>query len=267
MDTNTVLWGIGFPLLLFFLALAIGTIFAMTSSESVGFLVAKISTVLAAIDLIAMAVFWALATRQTLPWNVVVPGLAAIVAIPGLVVGLQWIADREIWLSSRLFPGYEAAPPIPGARIEIPKDVLKVFYGGNVAIATTTPYTVLQLAGEKMIEIGRDKSGNELVILTLRIFDDRNNIIARVDEEGFWVENSTRSKRPDPNTLVVYDHLDQEVLRIVFVNSTTLSISGIFRHPRMSAPVIVTEKFIQVGTNVFSGNVAMGGAVAINVGN
>ena len=99
-----------------------------------------------------------------------------------------------------------------------------------------------------MIEIDKDAARDELVISMLKIFDDRNNIIARVDaDDGFWVENSTRKKRPDKSTLVVYDHSDKEVLRLIFLNRSAISITGIFRHQHVAAPVIITTDFMDIG--------------------
>jgi len=86
MDTNTIIWGIGFPLLLFFVALGAGTAFAMTSSESIGFLVAKACFAAATFDVVAVAVYWTLATRQSLPWNIAVPTIAALIAFPSVQI-------------------------------------------------------------------------------------------------------------------------------------------------------------------------------------
>jgi len=129
------------------------------------------------------------------------------------------------------------------------------------------PQVVLMMAGEKMIEIDRDPSTNQLTVSTLKIFDDRNNIIARVDaQDGFWVENSTRRKRPDPSTLVVYDHLDNEVLRMVLLNPTTLSLTGVFRHAGIANPVVVNQDEINISGRIRMRSSVMGSAgIMINV--
>jgi hypothetical protein len=253
MDTTTVIWVIGFPLLLFFLAIGVATAFAMTSSDSAGFCVAKICFSAAAFDVVAMAVYWAVATQQRAMWNVVIPTVAALIAVPSLVIALQWVGNIEIQLSTRLFPGNEPTPHIANQKTPIPENALKVFYGTNVAWTTKMSVTILMMAGEKMIEIDRNAARDELVISTLKIFDDRNNIIARMDaDDGFWVENSTRKKRPDKSTLVVFDHSDKEVLRLVFLNRSTISITGIFRHEHVASPVIITTDFMDIGGPKFS---------------
>jgi hypothetical protein len=257
---NTVVWGIGFPLLLFFVALGAGTAFAMTSSESAGFWVAKVCFSAAAFDVVAMTIYWVAASRQPMPWNLILPTIAAIVVVPGLVLSIQWLSKIETQLSTHLIPGNQPTPPIPGrqdrseAMIKAINDSLKIFYGTNASLVmpnTASPHTVLSMAGEKLIQLERGKGG-DLIITVLKIFDDRNNIIARVDsEDGFWVENSTRKKRPDDSTLVVYDHSDQEVLRLVFLNPGAVSVTGIFRHPRVRMPIIITSKYMEVnGTRI-----------------
>ncbi len=167
-----------------------------------------------------------------------------------------------------LVPAHRPTPPLPPGlnAAQIPKDALKVFLGSNVAWATRMPHTVLTMAGEPMITIDRKKGHDELVVTVLRIFDDRNNIIARIDADGFWVENSTRKKRPDSHTLVVFDHTDTEVLRITFLNRTTISVTGIFRHASLARPVIVTPEYADLGGPRLTGNVFGENASDIAVG-
>jgi hypothetical protein len=69
------------------------------------------------------------------------------------------------------------------------------------------------------------------------------------------VENSTRKKRPDKSTLIVYDHSDKEVLHLVFLNRSTISITGIFRHEHVAKPVIITADFMDIGGPKLSGNI------------
>jgi hypothetical protein len=183
LDTNTVVWAIAFPLFLFFLAIGVGTVFAMTSSDSAGFFVAKAALAAAAFVAIAVAIYWVIATRQNVPWNIVIPTITAVIVVPGLVLALQWVGYREIWLSTRLFPANlptPPTPPTPPIRQMIPEAALKVFLGPTLAWATKMPHTILMMNGEKMIEIDKDQARDELVVKTLRIFDDRNNIIARI---------------------------------------------------------------------------------------
>lgn len=269
MDTNIVIWGLAFPLLLFFLAIAFGTGFAMTSSESIGFVVAKIAFIFAAIDFVGVSVYWAIATRKPMPWNAIIPTFAALIAVPALVLGLQWLGSLEIKLSNRLFPGNIPTPTLPQVErhpeSKPPADALMILFGYNLAYAQHFPFTLLTMEGDAMIRIdkGKGKRG-ELIITVLRIFDDRNNIIARLDSDGIWVENSTRNKRPDTSTLVVYDHNDVEVLHLVFLNPTTLYLTGIFRHPKLQIPLEITNDNTRYGP--FNARLSIWGQAGISIG-
>jgi hypothetical protein len=264
MDPITAVLGIGLPTLLALVTAGASIGFAMTSSESAGFLVAKACFAVAALDVVAFSVYWVVATRQQMPWNIAIPTILAAITIPALVLALQWLGTLEIQLSTRLFPGNGPTPLTPVD--DAPANALKVFFGSNLAWATKMPHTILRMMGDPMIQIDRDDSKKELVVSALKIFDDRNNIIARIDkEDGFWVENSTRKKRPDPSTLVVYDHNDTEVLRIVFINPNTLSLTGIFRHPRYPTPVVITPQEMNTGRLRFSETVFGNAGTDINI--
>jgi hypothetical protein len=58
---------------------------------------------------------------------------------------------------------------------------------------------------------------------------------------------SMRYKRPDPSTVIVYDHNDVEVLNMKFLNSKALSLTGIFRHPKSPNTTTITDKYLQNG--------------------
>lgn len=239
---ETVLWAIGLPLLLFFVALGVGTGFAMTDSESAGFLFAKLCFIAATIDVIGFAVYWAVGSRQGLPWNFIVPTVAALIAVPSLVGGLQWIDGVEIALSKRLVPGNGPTPPMPEG-CDAPDNALIVWFGTNVRWSANTdiPLKVIEMAGQPILVADRDAKTGDILIKVLRVFDDRGNSIARIDEEEFWVENSSRRKRPNPSTLIVYDHADEEVLNINYVNRNVITVKGIFRHPKLSESLIITD--------------------------
>ena len=108
------------------------------------------------------------------------------------------------------------------------------------------PHTVVEMGSDKMLVIDRDKAGNTLVVAVLKVFDDGNNIIARIDKDGLWMANATRIKRLDPSTLVVFDHGDIEVLRIAFLNPKALSITGVFRHAGLRT-VSITPEYLDIG--------------------
>jgi hypothetical protein len=237
-------------------ALGGGIAVVVTATDSPGFLVARILFIVAAVDAIGFAVWLTSRTLHVTSWQWVLAALVAFVSIGGLVATLQWTNYREAMSSKELSPG-NAPMPIDIAKVapEIPisANTLFVFFGNNsVAWGTEMPHTILTMGREPMIVIDRVPNSNKLVLSVLRIFDDRGNIIARVDDEGFWVENSTRNKRPDPGTLTVFDHSDKEVLRMVFLNPRAISVTGIFRRPQSMYPVIINPTEIFMGNNKYT---------------
>lgn len=159
-------------------------------------------------------------------------------AIIGVSLWLTFrrVSTLELRDSVRLRPGNFPTPPIPRYK-EVPSNAFMVFYAGGVSCFTKMPHTILELASLKMLVIDRDKRGNNFVVTTLKLFDDRNNIIATIKDGVIWVENSTQKLRPDPHTLIVYDHTDTEVLHLTYLNRRAFSITGVFRNAGFTATV------------------------------
>lgn len=81
---------------------------ALRAFESTGFLVAKACFAVSAFDLVAIAIYWTLATDQRMPWNVAIPTIAAIISVPLLVLSLQWLGRIEAQLSTAAKAEYAA---------------------------------------------------------------------------------------------------------------------------------------------------------------
>lgn len=127
-----------------------------------------------------------------------------------------------------LIPAHEPMPEL-ARRCRLPENALAVFIGSNLSWSTRFPHTVIEMGNEPMLVIDRDGNRN-LKVTVLRIFDDRDDIIARIDADGFWVQNTLRKKRPDQSTLIVYDHNDNEVLKLRYINNRAITVEGVFRH-------------------------------------
>jgi hypothetical protein len=61
---------------------------------------------------------------------------------------------------------------------------------------------------------------------------------------------------------VVFDHLDHEVLRIVFLNPHSIVLTGTFRNPKTPTVVQVLNDRMMIGGNTFSGSITSGGGKA-----
>ena len=126
-------------------------------------------------------------------------------------------------------------------------NALAVELGSGVALASQFPHTIIRMAGDEMLTINRDSATGHIRVTTLQIFDDRKDSIATMDDGHFWVKFGSKKKRPDKSTLVVYDHLNKEVLRIRFLNPHAISVQGLFRHPKRAETIEITDKFLQIG--------------------
>ena len=98
-----------------------------------------------------------------------------------------------------------------------------------------------------MLTINKDSTTGHIRVTTLQIFDDRKDSIATMDDGHFWVKFGSKKKRPDKSTLVVYDHLNKEVLRVRFLNPHAISVQGLFRHPKRVETIEITKKFLRIG--------------------
>ena len=160
----------------------------------------------------------------------------------------------------RLNPANE---PLHYGDCEIPKGALIVDFGSNITASTASPATILTISGVPVLQVEREN--NILLITILRIFDDRENIIVRLDKNGFWIEPNTRFEHPDRSTLVVYDHLDNQVLKLRFNNANAITVRGIFRVPGHPTVMAMDDKTVFPGGGAFSHSCLEGGAAAIGV--
>ena len=247
MDATFAYWAVGFPLFLILVMTGIATVAVLSDSQSVGFAIARICFILATVTFIAFSVYWLYVAG--LPLRITVILSAGIgLSIPALMASLYWVQHTENILSTKLFPADLPSPPLP-PNVSIPDGALRVYLGTSIAWATFTPFNVITVANEPLIQINRDNKNNTITITIIKIFDDRNDIIATVDPDvGIWVRNINRSARPDISTLVVFDHDGHEALRISMLNKTAIMVTGIFNDRRLQTPIIVDKDFIEINT-------------------
>jgi hypothetical protein len=166
-----------------------------------------------------------------------------------------------------LSPDNLPTPALPQCVPPTPKDAFFILFGSNVSWATHFPVTVLEMAGDEMITVDRNKETNELFIAVLRIYNSENKIIARIDKDGFWVNPGVRKKWPDKSTLIVFDEQDKEVANIKYLNDRTLMVQGYFRHPRSPVVQIDASRIFYPAKNQSITNSCFGNArVAYSVG-
>jgi hypothetical protein len=113
----------------------------------------------------------------------------------------------------------------------------RVYFGDYLVVINGFPNRVLSLANEDMLIIDKDKAGN-IIIKLLAVFDG-NQLIAKIDENGWQVAPFKKTK--DRSTLIVYDHFNDESFRLTFLNSNAIKLSGIFQHPKSQTKVVMRE--------------------------
>lgn len=249
MGVAEILLGIAFPLLI-----ALGAGVAMTDASWGEFWFARGCFIAASLDALGFATYWLWPELgRPLLWRLSIAALFGAILLPILIFALHWVDVREDRTLRQLFPGTEPLPAL-AAKCKVPADALMVSFGSNLGWATNMPHTIIQMGGDPILSIDRDRASASLIITVLRIFDDRNDIIAKIDKDGFWVRGDTRMKRPDRSSLIVFDHNDSEVLNIRFLNPRAISVTGIFRHTHVRFPVILTPEYMEINTNKLIGN-------------
>jgi hypothetical protein len=240
-------WAVGFPI--FLAAVGVGTTYAMIDSTSAEFWIARIAYIIAGFDVAGFVTYWLWAV---LKWpsaiRLVLGVLAGPLLLLGLTVIIEWVDLQEARLSATLTPRNVETPLIP-ATCKVPKGAFMIFMGSNLAIAAKMPTTIVRIGGQEMLAI--DMSANQrLIIKTLRIFDENNDAVARIEDEDVWTAPSVRHEKPDPSTFVVYDQNNAEVLRISYLNIQAVSVRGQF-HGENLPPLVIGDDKVQWGDKTF----------------
>ncbi len=240
-----------FTILLGFVLAFIGAGMTVTLSPSFPweFWIARVCFISTALICAGYSTFWLVGIDKTLAWRLALGGLIGAILAPSTIAVLMWVNFRaDLAAPDILVPDNVPSPPMPFTMPGMPlppKDAFFVYFGTNVAWFNKFPHNILIMKDQKMLVIDKDNSGN-IVVSILRIFDDNNNIVARIEYNGFWIAGSTRKKRPNKSQLVVYDHNDDEVLNIKMINKNSITLAGIFRKEGCT-PVLINENYLDIG--------------------
>jgi hypothetical protein len=101
-----------------------------------------------------------------------------------LLLTLHLVDVREMIASTELYPSNEANPSIP-RNCNVPENALKVFLGNSLAWASEMPRKVIDVSNTPMLVIDTAGDQNKLKISILRLFDDKGDIIARIENNLF----------------------------------------------------------------------------------
>ena len=171
MGLAEILLGIAFPILV-----GTGVALAVADANYTEFWVARACFILAALDAGFFTVKWLWFSENPGAREWILGGIIAAATLICLVIGLRWVDYRDDKISTQIRPGTKQTPPMP-PNCNPPDDAVVVVVGSNIAWTKGFPYTVLNMAGTKMLAI--DKEAGKLRIDVLRIFDDTGSLIAR----------------------------------------------------------------------------------------
>ncbi|MGO8739171.1 hypothetical protein [Rhodoblastus sp.] len=141
---------------------------------------------------------------------------------------------------------YPANIPQPLTKCNITSGYFTVFSGGGAVQALNN---ILSVGGLTLIAVKKRDDGS-LIISTLRLFDDRGDLIARIDDGKVWVSESVRRKRPDASTIIIYDHNDDEVMSFKFLNKKSIELTGKFYTPSHQM-IYLGNAYMIIGSNKF----------------
>jgi amino acid transporter len=187
--------GIVFAFLLFFMATTIA--FAgFGELNNYELMVAKACVLASCVMGIGLAIYY-------LYWNeklAVSLGLATIGLIGAVLCAatlgsLYWLDHRASLMLARsegtLAPGDWTTPVHPDDERKIGPDGIKVFLGPVLTSTERTPWAVIKINNEALFVVEREKKSH-LRITLLKVFDTRGDIIARIDDEGFWLSPGSK---------------------------------------------------------------------------
>jgi len=239
MGFAEVWWGLGLPILL--AALGSATYLATSDSSATEFWLARVAYTVATFDALGFLTFWLWFVVKWVPLFRLALGVStAVVLLLGMSLTIEWVDQEEVRLSETLAPKNVETPPVPAA-CKIPKGAVMVFLGTNLGLVTKMPSPLIEMGGQDLLVVDTDGS-HRLHIDSLRILDDNNEEMARIDKDEFWVAPSVRHEKPDASTLVVYDEHNAEVLRVTYLNIQAISVTGKFRAENLPPLVISADK-------------------------
>jgi hypothetical protein len=143
-----------------------------------------------------------------------------------------------------LKPGNEPQPQHPCH--EMPDGAFVILLGNSASYTTMFPHTILEIRGEEILSVSKSDEG---LLLSGKVFSRDGRIVAQLIDNEFFINpnNYFRKDRPDQTSLVVYDQRSREVLRVHFINPSTMKVLGVFHYPG-TQPVIIREEFQMIGT-------------------
>lgn len=153
-----------------------------------------------------------------------------------LVTGAGVFGAREVensydlmQLRGMLLPAGDPTPPNGCTGGAAPKDGVVLLLGdsGNGVWVNSFPATAIAYNWVPILTLDRNGAGD--ILVSVKVFDKHENLIASIDKNEFNVANHalwTHKPRPDKSTLIVFDESGEEVLYVRNLNDKAIVIRG-----------------------------------------
>jgi hypothetical protein len=92
------------------------------------------------------------------------------------------------------------------------------------ALRISSPHNVVGINDRPIIGINRSSTGDISLVVDMR--DSHNNIILRLNENGFRSINNIAVLRPDKSTVLFEDGSGNELFRARYINPHVFALSG-----------------------------------------
>lgn len=160
-------------------------------------------------------------------------------------------STKETQTSGILTPDNKPIPDNPICK-NIPSNAIALFFGNSVAYTSTFPHTVIEVGGQPLLIIDKQK---ENITITAKFFSNDGRVIAELKENQFFINpnNYFRIERPNDHILIVYDQQGNQTLNVHFLNSSVIKLLGRFYLPNRP-PIIINEDWQTYGGLRMSGN-------------
>jgi hypothetical protein len=164
----------------------------------------------------------------------------------GLYLGQPAETETHGWLT----PGGQPAPANNACQRFAPSRTQRDFFLVLGTSGILLPYrgswqkaAALRACGHDLLWV--ERKGDELAV-DADIYDGRILAQLRGGEFRLNPNNMFRRERPDRHTLVVYDQMGRERLRVRYNNARSVTLTGIFEYPGCERKARVTEREILV---------------------
>ncbi len=166
--------------------------------------------------------------------------MARLTSLAGVIETVKVLSDRSLnkltEKEGALVPGGSATPPNPCSK----KTAAVYLYLGGVGVfADTLPHTVIRLNQRDILVIDKDHNGNLLV--SSEIFDERGDLVARIDKNKFLATPASPRIEKSISSLRIYEHTDTPLLSVEFLNKDSVRIGGSLHSADGSLQLTVNE--------------------------